>query len=126
MNFIMRGGERRGGEKDEESGRSGIRIGETRRTRSLDPLDWQEESIGFVDYSRTGIELLNCQSGGEPKSLKKKERKGEGEGERRACTERVLRTVGERLLSCHQVLATGIKFPSKRVNELVIISRRVN
>lgn len=50
----------------------------------------------------------------------------EEEGERRARKERVLRTVGERLLSCHQVLATGIKFPSKRVNELVIISRRVN
>ena len=57
--------------------------------------------------------------------MKEGKRGKEGE-ERRACTERVLRTVGERLLSCHQVLATGIKFPSKRVNELVIISRRVN
>lgn len=53
--------------------------------RDLSIRDQREESIKFVDYSRTGIELLNCQSygknanrGEEGSRRKKRTREGEG------------------------------------------------
>lgn len=53
--------------------------------------------IGFVDYSRTGIELYR-----------------QNDDER--TNARVSTKLEVRFLSCHRVLVARIEFPSKRVN----------